>query len=87
MQGGWGHKGLLRGGKLGGHDKDRQVGAYIVCTNSSTAQKQASTYSSMVTSKSAHNTGTNKSAERIATSSCTISGTNRSQTALVQAGV
>ena len=79
--------GHFGGGRLGGHDKDRQVGAYIGCINSSRAREQASTQSGAVTSKIAHNTGTNKGAERSATSSNTIAGTNKSQTAQVQTRV
>ena len=60
--------GHLGGGRLGGHDKDRQVGAYIGCTSSSRAREQAGTQSGTVTSNIEHNTGTNKSAERSATS-------------------
>ena len=36
--GGWGCKGHLRGSRLGGHDKDKQVEACIVCTSSSRPQ-------------------------------------------------
>ena len=61
----WGRKGHLRGSRLGGHDKDKQVEACIVCTSSSRPQEQASTHLGMIASKSAYSAGTNTGAGRM----------------------